>query len=478
MKLTPRSLRSQITAAVAVLVTVVVALAGLVIVARIDHRDRTDLDRQLAARATKVRQDADKLLDKGDHTGTGTDTGGDDYGGLLAGSQSLVRLIYDGQVIAQRGETPPTALPLPTRDGYATIETDGQTWRSLTELLGTEGDRLEVLQDIDPIERRLADNTAIVAAVTLFAALITAAGVWLVTRIILHPLQRLRVGALAISADTTEPLPAATRPQEVADLSGALNTMLDQLRTTMEATRRFTADAGHELRTPLTSLGMTIETLQRNPDLPVHQRTRALEAMRIEYSRITALLTGLQTLARGDAHALPERTPVHLSELLDEAVAHASRRHPAVTYRLAAVAPGTVMVTVTGWPAGLRLAVDNLLDNAALHGRSDGTVDIHLSHDTVGNTVRVTIRDDGPGIPPDQRQAMKGRFTRGTRTRSPGSGLGLALVDQQVHLHHGSFRLGESPAGGLEVTIALPAADRPGPAGEHAADGGAPTAGA
>ncbi|MFD3583227.1 ATP-binding protein [Streptomyces sp. NPDC058683] len=453
MKLTPRSLRSQITAAVAVLVTVVVALAGLVIVARIDHRDRTDADRQLAARAAKVREDADKLLDQGDHTGTGTDTGGDDYGGLLAGSQSLVRLISDGQVIAQRGETPPTPLPLPTRDGYATLETDGQTWRSLTEPLGTAGDRLEVLQDIDPIERRLADNTAIVAAVTLFAALTTAAGVWLVTRIILHPLQRLRAGALAISADTTKPLPAATRPQEVADLSRALNTMLDQLRTSMEATRRFTADAGHELRTPLTSLGMTIETLQRNPDLPAHQRTRALEAMRIEHSRITALLTGLQTLARGDAHALPERTPVHLSELLDEAVAHASRRHPAVTYRLAAVTP----VTVTGWPAGLRLAVDNLLDNAALHGHPDGTVDIRLTHDTADNTVCVTISDDGPGIPPDQRHAMKERFTRGTRTRSPGSGLGLALVDQQTHLHHGTLSLDQSPAGGLEATVALPA---------------------
>ncbi|MEU2620627.1 HAMP domain-containing sensor histidine kinase [Streptomyces sp. NPDC007157] len=462
MKLTPRSLRSRITVAVALLVTVVVALAGLVIVARIDHRDRTDVDRQLAARATKVHQDAGKLLDQGDHTGTGKEAGGDDYGGLLAGSQSLVRLFSDGQVVAQRGETPPTRLPLPTGDGYATVQTDGQTWRSLTEPLGTQGDRLEVLQDLDPIERRLADNTVIVAAVTLFAALTTAVGVWLITRIVLQPLQRLRTGALAISAGTTGPLPAATRPQEVADLSHALNTMLDQLRTSMEATRRFTADAGHELRTPLTSLGMTIETLQRNPDLPAPQRSRALDAMRTEHGRITALLTGLQTLARGDAHALPERTPVHLGELLDEAVAHASRRHPAVTYHLAAATPATVL----GWPAGLRLAVDNLLDNAALHGRPDGTVDIHLTHATGSDTVRITIGDDGPGIPPDQRHAMKERFTRGTRTRAPGSGLGLALVEQQAHLHQGSLHLGQSPAGGLKAQLTLPGADEPGPGGQ------------
>lgn len=73
--------------------------------------------------------------------------------------------------------------------------------------------------------------------------------------------------------------------------------MLDQLWTSMEATRRFTADAGHELRTPLATFGMTLETLQRNPDLFEPQRRRVLEAMHAEHRRITTLLTGLQALA-------------------------------------------------------------------------------------------------------------------------------------------------------------------------------------
>ncbi|MGW7425398.1 sensor histidine kinase [Streptomyces sp. NPDC054813] len=111
------------------------------------------------------------------------------------------------------------------------------------------------------------------------------------------------------------------------------------------------------------------------------------------------------------------------------------------------------------------------MENAALHGRPDGTVDIHLAHATGSNTVRITIGDDGPGIPPDQRHTMKERFTRGTRTRAPGSGLGLPLVDQQAHLHHGSLHLGQSPAGGLEAALTLPGADEPDPAGKHTADG-------
>jgi two-component system sensor histidine kinase PrrB len=172
--------------------------------------------------------------------------------------------------------------------------------------------------------------------------------------------------------------------------------------------------------------------------------------MSAEHRRITALLTGLQTLARGDAHALPERAPVALAELLEAAVTHAAHRHPAITYRLTADSPATVH----GWPVGLRLAVDNLLDNAALHGRPDGTVEVRL--DRAADTVRITVGDDGPGIPADRQQAMKARFTRGARTRSPGSGLGLALVDQQAHLHHGTLHLAPGPTGGLEATLNLP----------------------
>ncbi|MFF1836036.1 ATP-binding protein [Streptomyces sp. NPDC058231] len=459
MKLAPRSLRSRITAALALLVTVVVALAGLVIVARIDHRERSDVDRQLAARAEKVQQDADKLLDQGDHQEG--DHGQDDYGGLLTGSQSLVRLISNGQVVAERGESPPFPLPVPERDGYATIQGDGQTWRSLTQPLNNTGDRVEVLQDIDDLQRRRGDNIAIVAAITLIAAVVTAVGTWLITRFLFHPLQRLRTGALAVSADVTGPaLPAVDRPQEVADLSHALNTMLDQLRTSMEATRRFTADAGHELRTPLTTLGMTLETLQRNPDLPEPQRTRALEAMQAEHQRLTRLLTGLQALARGDAHALPERTAVDLSALVTEAAHHATRRHTSVTYRMAPASP----VTIQGWPTGLRLAIDNLLDNAALHGRPDGVVDIQLSRHS--GLARITVSDDGPGIPPDQRHTMKERFARGSRTHAPGSGLGLALVEQQARLHYGSLHLGQSRSGGLQAVISIPAGPGPG-TGQH-----------
>ncbi|MEV7341824.1 HAMP domain-containing sensor histidine kinase [Streptomyces sp. NPDC093544] len=447
----PRSLRSQITASVALLVVLVVGVAGLVIVDRIDHRDRTDVDRQLTARADKVQGDADKLLSQGN----GADSpGSDDYGGLLVGSQSLVRLVSGNEIITQRGDQPTAAIPVPTSDGLSTVRVGGQSWRSFVQPLRDDSDaRLQVLQDLGPIEQRLADNTRIVAGVAVLSMFIAAGGVWLITRMILQPLQRLRTGAHRIrAADTHQQLPTVTRPQEVADLSASLNRMLGQLQTSMHATRRFTADAGHELRTPLTTIGMNLETLQRNPHLPAAQRQEALDAMVMEHRRITVLLEGLQILARGDAGALPPRATVDLPALLDETVRHAQHRHPATTYNIS-IAAGSVP-RVQGWPAGLRMAVDNLLNNAALHGRQPhGQVHVSLVWDS--SQVYVSVIDDGPGIPSDQREAVKERFARGRRPRSHGSGLGLALVQQQAELHGGTLTLGDAAGGGLQATLTI-----------------------
>jgi two-component system sensor histidine kinase PrrB len=451
MKVMPRSLRAQITASVALLVMIVVALAGLIIVVRIDHRDRADVDQQLTSQAEKARQDLDKLLSQGDH---GDDGHNDDYGGLLAGSQTLVRVISGDQIIVERGGQPTVTLPVPAQDGYTTLHVGNQTWRSLTEPASAgSSERLQVLQDLGPIEDRLAGNTQLVTITAIVATLVAGSGVWLVARLVLQPLQRLRAGATRIrTADGGQRLPEETRPQEVADLSAALNGMLTQLETSTQSTRRFTADAGHELRTPLTSLGINLETLQRNPQLPQEQRLQILDAALAEHHRITALLEGLQTLARGDAGALPARANLDLTDLLDEAVKQAQHRHPRTTYRLSIdhMRPPYL----DGWQAGLRIAIDNLLDNAALHGKPDGRVDVMLHRDD--HQAFITISDDGPGIPAADREAMKERFARGSNPRSHGSGLGLALTQQQADLHRGTLSLTDAPGSGLRAILALP----------------------
>jgi two-component system sensor histidine kinase PrrB len=112
---------------------------------------------------------------------------------------------------------------------------------------------------------------------------------------------------------------------------------------------------------------------------------------------------------------------------------------------------------VSGWREGLQVAVGNLLDNAAVHGAHVVEVDVSTVDvsTTASDTVSISVSDDGFGIPAESRAAMKQRFVRGPQAAANGSGLGLALVDQQAALHGGVFELGESTSGGLRATIVL-----------------------
>lgn len=105
-----------------------------------------------------------------------------------------------------------------------------------------------------------------------------------------------------------------------------------------------------------------------------------------------------------------------------------------------------------GWPAGLRIAVDNLLRNAAVHGRPP----VRVALTCRDGWVRLEVADAGPGIPTDELDAVRERFARGRSVRGGGSGLGLAIVDQQARLHGGRLELGGNDAGGTSAVLELP----------------------
>jgi two-component system sensor histidine kinase PrrB len=119
---------------------------------------------------------------------------------------------------------------------------------------------------------------------------------------------------------------------------------------------------------------------------------------------------------------------------------------------------------ITGWPEGLRLLVDNLVENAVRHGGSRVEVGLRRAS---GGALLLTVDDDGPGIAEADRERIFERFARGPDSNSPGSGLGLALVAQQAQLQGGSVEVGDSEAGGARFSVRLPAAEaadpRPGP---------------
>jgi two-component system sensor histidine kinase MprB len=223
--------------------------------------------------------------------------------------------------------------------------------------------------------------------------------------------------------------------------------VLDRLERSRTAQRQLVADASHELRTPVTALRTNAELLLEQEDLPPDQRRALLADVVDQTEELTALVADLIELARGDQPAA-EAQDVRLDGLVAEAVERARRHAPQVRFTTD-LAP----VAVDGVPDRLGRAVNNLLDNAAKYSPPGGAVHVTLRGDTL------TVRDHGPGVPPDELPHIFDRFFRAGNARDqPGSGLGLAIVKQVAERHGGSVAAAAAPGGGLEVALALPGA--------------------
>ena len=261
---------------------------------------------------------------------------------------------------------------------------------------------------------------------------------------------------------------------EVGRMAARFNTMLDTLEgsrraldDSVHAQRQLVADASHELRTPVTSLRTNIEVLLAGGELPDDDRRRLLEDVRAETEELSALITDVIELARGD-EPLSGVEEVQLDLLVGEAIARAQRRRPSVTFE-AQLEP----TVVEGLPDRLGRAVDNLLDNAAKYSPKGTVVEVGLRDG------ELSVRDHGPGIPAADRPHVFDRFYRGATARGrPGSGLGLAIVRQVAETHGGSISVHEGAGGGSRFVLTLPAlaAQADGGAAAQTPDPAQPTA--
>jgi len=442
----PGSLRARLTLAALLAVALGGAIAGVLLLAAVERDGRRAIDKELREQTAEVL--------RGPRGGPGR-FGRGPRGGepLLRGSGTFVQVSYGDEVVARQGDVPDAAPAPPDREGFSTVDIEGRSWRSLTILLGDPADtRFQAFSTLAPVEERVASIRRLILLIGLLALALTGLAAWVFSTLTVRPLARLQAGAARVTSaeDLSTPLPDEG-PDEVRSLAGALNGMLARLQASTAATRRFAADAGHELRTPLTGLRANLDTLARNPDLPEAERAALLRESSAEQDRIVHLLEGLQALARGEAAEALPREDVELGDLVDAAIYGARRRHPGVSYELREHdAEGAA---VHGWANGLRLVVDNLLENAALHG--SGRVDVDLAREDGRWLLRVA--DDGPGIPEAERERLLEPFARGRGTTAQGTGLGLAIVAQQVGLHGGELRLADSSLGGLAAEVRLPA---------------------
>jgi two-component system OmpR family sensor kinase len=218
--------------------------------------------------------------------------------------------------------------------------------------------------------------------------------------------------------------------------------------------RRFVADASHELRTPLASvLGYTQLVLQRGEELSPQVR-EALQRVGSEAQRMSGLVDDLLLLARLDSQPVVRQDPVDVREVLIEAVADAHAAGPDHGWHLDL--DGDEDLVVVGDEARLRQVFGNLLTNARVHTPTGTQVRVRVRGE--GGWVRVSIVDDGPGIPAEVLPHVFDRFVQasGSRTsRAGSSGLGLSIVQGIVTAHHGTVTVDSHP-GRTEFVVRIP----------------------
>jgi signal transduction histidine kinase len=395
----------------------------------------------------------------------------------LAGRAHAAIVVVDAQgtVLASAG----TAVPRPgaTTAGVADLDA-GRAGHQVTGRRGTPaGDMLavtvpvlsadgrvgalRVAASVAVVDDAVQRNWLLLAGLAGLIALIVGLVSTLLARSFTRPVAALDASAARLGdGDLAARVDVPDDPPELRRLARSFNATAERLESLLSSQRGFVADASHQLRTPLAALRLRLENIEA--DGPQHH-PEDLEGALAEVTRLTDLVDSLLILARAEDAPTPSvdvsLRPV-IEARLDAWSAVAAERGVRLD---AAVADAGVRSE----PGRLEQVLDNLLSNA-LDAAPAGTV-VEVAVRAVGEQVRITVRDRGPGMTLEEQARAFDRFWRSPDARHSrsGFGLGLPIVRRLVLADGGDVLLGDGPGGGLAVTVSLPAARRaaPQPAG-------------
>jgi two-component system sensor histidine kinase TctE len=275
----------------------------------------------------------------------------------------------------------------------------------------------------------------------------------------LAPLQRVQRAVAARSDRDLSPLVMEKVPGEVSPLLRSINELLERLDRVLTLQSRFVSDAAHQLKTPVAALEAQCEVALREPD-PESLR-QSVAKLRPGLARMSRLVSQLLSLARNEPEAVRalRLAPLDLNAVALEAatawVPEALKKHIDLGLEEAG---GPVMVE--GDAGRLRELLDNLLDNAIRYTPDGGKVTVRVS----GSPAAIAVSDDGPAIPPHERERVFERFHRLLGSSRDGSGLGLAIAQEIARLHGGAISLSEDVDGiGNTFSVSFPQGRAPGP---------------
>lgn len=294
-------------------------------------------------------------------------------------------------------------------------------------------------------QRLIALGTAAISAVAITA--------WFVGRRLARPIATLTEAVESVT-DQSAPVHRIEieRSDEVGRLADRFNRLMAALEIGREQQQRLVADASHELRTPLTAIRMRAEYLASFDDLSTEQQT-VIDGAVLDVEQLTALVDELIDLAATAQSPEEEAVQVRLADIAELVVA---RTMTATGRRIELEADDSAPV---GYPSVLRRAMQNLVDNAIKYSADGRPVTMRIVDH------RVTVIDQGEGIPEEDLRHVFDRFFRSPKARNrPGNGIGLAIVKQAAEQHGGRPFAANHPDGGAAVGFTAPGLDAIAPA--------------
>jgi two-component system, OmpR family, sensor histidine kinase MprB len=433
------SLRSRLTLVAAAAVAIAVVVASVVVYFVVRDQLRSSVDDALRGRAAEiVRQPPPQVFFSPERA----------FG--VVGYVQLLR--SDGTCRSQGGAScllpyGPRSLAVArgTHRAYFADVTVSQTHLRVLTFPYVPNFAVQIARPLEEVDRSLSRIRWFLLVIAGGGVAVAVALGLLVSRTALAPVRRLMQATERVkeTGDLSQRIDARGE-DELSRLAGSFNTMLSALAESRRVQRQLVEDASHELRTPLTSMRTNIEVLSRERTLPADERARLLDDVMEQLGEMTALVSELIELARGEQKA-HDPDEVRLDVLVNDAVERARRRAPDLRFTT-----DLSESVVRGVPPSIERAVGNLLDNAAKWSPPGGEVEVVVRDGTV------VVRDHGPGITDEDLPSVFDRFYRAeSARRMPGSGLGLAIVRQVAETHGGSVLAERADGGGTAVSLHL-----------------------
>lgn len=286
---------------------------------------------------------------------------------------------------------------------------------------------------------------------TLLVIVIFTSRLWV--RQTLDSIQAISVKARNIQTRTlSERIPLPSHKDEIYHLAETLNGMLDRIENSLIATRRFFNNASHEIKTPLAIVVAQLEQLKSRKNAIEKQD---LDLMGYEINRISKIIDDLGIISKADyTGAILKKDTLWLNDLVFDEILRFKPR--ADQKKVTMDYPEIPSMTLKGDENWIRILLSNILDNALKFAPENSTVKTEFSSN--GKVCRLTVTDEGPGVPEEDLPLITKRFFRSDNAKdSSGSGLGLSIAQWVAEHHGGTLEFQNRDGNGLEVTWEFPA---------------------